>query len=590
MPARDRYVFMVDNKTIADMFEEIADLLALGNANPFRVRAYRNGARTVRRYGEPMSKLVAQEVDLTKLPAIGKDLSALIEEAVNTGQMRSLEALHASAPAAAGVFLQVEGIGPKKARALLEHLGVTTLEELHRAALDQRVRSVPGFGPLSEAKLIEALSGMSETTGSRWPIGAAQPVARAAETRMRSCKAILALEVAGSYRRGNDTIGDLDLVAASNTPVAAISTLTDWDNVARVVSAGERKATVILKNGMQIDLRVCTPGSWGAMLHYFTGSKSHSIALRTLARQRGLKLNEYGVWNGRNCLAAATEEDIYRALGLNYIPPELRENQGEIELAARGALPTLVDIRNLKGDLHALVDGPDSAREIIEAAAERGFSYLGVGPHVSSAGARGAISGRALKQLFADIEAVAARHDGLEVLKVVEADIDAKGILDLPPDVACYADIVVGSAQDAFHLSRTEQTDRLLAALTNPSLTILSHPTGRLVARRKPYDVDMIQIAEAAANEGVALELSADPDRLDLTDRQCRIAKTAGAKVSISAEARRAEDFGRLSLGISQARRGWLEPGDILNTLSLPKIRAFASRRKPDASGTETAL
>lgn len=571
---------MLENAAIADMLDEIADLLAFDDANPFRVRAYRNGARTVRRYGQAMHELVAEGADLTELPAIGKDLAALIDEAVNSGRMRTLDALRRSAPIVAGELMSIEGIGPKKARALWQALGVRSIEQLHRAVLDERVREVDGFGPVSEARLAEVLAGRLPATGRRLPIADAAPVAKTLRAYLAAFEPVAKVEIAGSYRRGRETVGDLDVVVQSSAPDEVIAHLKAWDRIARTVSAGGKKATVILDTGLQVDLRVCGAREWGSMLHYFTGSKAHSIQLRRLARRQGRKLNEYGLWEGSKRIAGASEADVYEALGLQFIPPELRENRGEIELAAEDALPRLVTLKRLKGDLHAIAEEPDAARALIRAAAERGFDYLALGPHLSASSQSGAMDESSAAALFEAIGTAAKAHTSLTVLKSVEVDILKEGRLDLPDWVGGMADLVIGSVQAGFELSRAAQTRRLRAALDDPCLAILSHPSGRIVAERPPYDVDMEAVAELAAARNVALELSADPRRLDLTDSHCQTAIKAGAMVAISAEARRPEDFDRLALGVTQARRGWVSASHTLNARPLTQIKDLLANHR----------
>lgn len=581
----------MENTSIADMFEEIADLLAFDDANPYRVRAYRRGAATVRKHAEAMKALVEKGVDLKTLPAIGEDLSALIEEAVRTGRMQTLETLRRTAPAMVGDLVALEGIGPKKARALWQTLGITSVEQLYRAVLDHRVRTVPGFGAASERRLGAVLAGRGWSANGRTPLVIAAPIVTELTAYLDQSQAIKHVEIAGSFRRGKATVGDLDVVVVAKDAGSAIAHFTNWTRARRTVLAGRAKATIILDTGLQVDLRVTDTASRGAMLQYFTGSKSHSVALRVRARRKGLKLNEYGVWRGKKRIAGASEADVYAALGLDLIPPELRENRGEIELAAAHALPTLLTERALKGDLHAIAATPASAIALIKSAATRGFSYLGVGPHISPAGRASQSPHGAIAALFEAIDMQARKHARLHVFKTVEVDIGIDGTLQTDALSTATADLVIGSVQHGFDLSRAAQTKRLLRALDDQRLSILSHPTGHLVARRTPYDLDMTRIAEAAARRGVALELSADPDRFDLTDAHCLIARAAGARILLSAEAQAPADFDRLTLGVLQARRGWLSASHVLNTLPRTQIDTWAKRRRQSATAPcRTAL
>jgi DNA polymerase (family X) len=562
---------MRTNAEIADMLEEIATLLAFDDANPFRVRAYRNGARTIRRYGKSMASLVADGADLTALPTIGTDLSALIEEVVNTGRMRSLDALRIAAPIPSLDLLEVEGIGPKKARALWQELGISTPEQLHRAVLDQKVRSVSGFGPASEMRLAEVFAKHTPLKSRRYPLGTVMPIADSLRTYLGSCPDISRFEIAGSFRRGRDTVGDLDIVAETQNPDAAIAHIVDWSRVERVVLQGDAKATVVLEDGLQVDLRTTATDGWGAMLHYFTGSKAHSIAMRIRAKAKGLKLNEYGVWQDGLRIAGTTEKEIFDALGLAFIPPELREDRGEIELAAEDKLPILVTRQDLKGDLHVIANSPGDVDGLLQAAHAQGLSYVAIGPRVTARTQRASVD-----EIFKEVEARCATIQGLKCFRLVETGITAKGDLDVPDALLSGADVVVGAVRDGFDLSKSQQTARLARAVTNPNLSILSHPSGRKPGKRAPFDIDMTKLAKAATKAHTALELSADPARMDLTDLHCHIAQAAGTNVSVTAEATRPEDFERLTLGIVQARRGWLGPMNVLNTRSARQVaKAF---------------
>ena len=573
---------MVTNAEIADMLEEIATLLAFDDANPFRVRAYRNGARTVRRYGKTMASLVADEADLTALPTIGTDLAALIQEAVNTGHMRSLDALRISAPIPSLDLLEVEGIGPKKARALWQELGVSTPEQLHRAVLDHKVRTVTGFGPGSEVRLAEVFAKQTPLKSRRYPLGTVTPIADALRTYLGTCPDISRFEIAGSFRRGRDTVGDLDIVAETHTPAAAIDHLASWSRVKRLVLRGEAKATFILDEGIQMDLRATDTEGWGAMLQYFTGSKPHSIALRVRAKAKGLKLNEYGVWKGNQRVAGATETEIYDALGLVFIPPELRENRGEIELAAEDKLPILVTRQDLKGDLHVIANSVRDVGAMLKAAHACGLSYVAIGPRIDAKTKR-----KTVEDIFREADARCKDIPGLRCFRLVEVGLTKQGDLDASDTLLEDADLIIGAVRDGFDLTKAEQTKRLVQAVTHPRLSILSHPTGRSVGEREPFDVDMAKVAKAAAQAGTALELSADPARMDLTDLHCHTAQEAGAQISVTAEAIRPAEFERLTLGIVQARRGWLGPSDVLNVRSAADLEKTFRTQKTNKTAKE---
>ena len=574
----------LSNAEIADMLEEIARLLAFDDANPFRVRAYRRAAQTLRQSSKQMAELIGQGKDLVEIPTIGVDIAALIEEAVSSGRMRSLEDLRQSAPAIAHDLLEVEGIGPKKARALWQALGISNLEQLHRAVIDQRVREVPGFGPASERRLANALERTRYTATSRTPLWAARPVAEALISWMQNAPAINKVKMAGRYRRARETVGDLDIVAAALNHRAVIEHLLNWSQVSETISAGEHRATVLLRQGIQVDLRVVNELSFGSALQYFTGSKDHSIRLRTLAKQSGMKLNEYGLWRGKQRLAGKDEAGIYKALGLQFIPPELRENLSEIELARAGKLPKLIEPSQIKGDLHLIANTPERAKALVHEAAKRDWRYIGIGPHLTSANKPNVDC----EALFNAIKSAAKAFPQLQVHTAVEVDVLKDGRLDLPIEAEA-ADIIIGSVQNGFRLSRTDQTSRLVRALNHPALSILSHPTGRRAAKRAPYDVDLKAIAKSAAKSGVALELSADPDRLDLSAPACRVVSAQSAMISISSEAQSIDELDRILFGVNQARRGWLEPGQVLNAMSCRALDRFLSRHRAVSTALEAS-
>lgn len=563
----------VCNADIADMFDEFANLLAFEDANPFRIRAYRRGAQTVRRYEKPMADLIERGVDLTEIPTIGEELAALIDETVRTGRMQSLQALKQSTPTIAHDLLEIEGIGPKKARALWQSLGIGTLEQLHRAVLDHRIQDVPGFGKASEERLAKSLQNVLHPASGRMPLIRAEAILIDVMNRLRSAPGLKKMDVAGSYRRARETIGDLDIVAAAAVPREVIDHFINWNVITETIVAGEQRATVRLKAGLNVDLRVVNPTSYGAALLYFTGSKDHSIHLRTIAKRQGLKLNEYGLWRGEQRIAGTTEAEIYQKLGLQYIPPELRENRGEIELAKAGKLPSLVPENDVIGDLHLNAETPERAASLIEAAARKGWHYIGIGPHVPP----DAPDERTILDLFAAIQKTAKAYPKLKVFSIAEVEIPKDGRLPLPKCLS-GADIIIGAVQNGFRLSRDLQTERLIKAAAHPAISILSHPTGKRADLRAPYDVDLSAVAVHAAECGVALELSADPDRLDLSSWGCKIASEAGALISISTEAETPDELDRIKLGVKQARRGWLGPKSVLNTRSLPAIQRFVSR------------
>ncbi len=574
----------IHNEDIAQVFDQIADLLEIQGANAFRVRAYRNGARELRGLGQEAASLLAAGTDLTDLPGIGTALAAKIAEVVHTGSCQALKKLERELPADLPELLRLPGLGPKRVHALHYDLDIHTPEQLYRAAKDGRLRDLPGFGPKTEAALRAALE-THLTSEPRFKLATAARYAEPLVAWLRQTPGVDQVVVAGSYRRGRETVGDLDILVTARQPAAAIARLRDYEEVAQVVEAGNTRATVILRAGLQVDLRAVPLDCFGAALHYFTGSKAHSIALRRLARAQGLKVNEYGVFRGRQRLAGETEASVYAALGLPYIPPELRENRGEIEAARRGLLPELVALDDLRGDLHchtSATDGHASLAEMVAAARQRGREYLAITDHSKRLTmAHGLDSRRLLEQMDAIDrlnERLASEEVAFRVLKGIEVDILPDGGLDLPDAVLGQLDLVVAGVHSQFHLSRADQTRRVLKAMDHPYFTILSHPTGRLIAEREPYDIDMSRVIRQARDRGCYLELNAHPERLDLSDVHCQMAREEGVLISIASDAHSLQDLDDLRHGIAQARRGWLTKDDVLNSRPLKDLLPLLRR------------
>ncbi|HET7831515.1 MAG TPA: DNA polymerase/3'-5' exonuclease PolX [Gallionella sp.] len=570
----------VHNADIAAIFEEIADLLEIQGANPFRIRAYRNAARTVGDLPQEARALAAQGEDLTRLPGIGADLAAKIGEIVSTGHCGLLDRLRKELPPAITELLKIPGLGPKRVKALYHDLDVQTLEQLHRAAQDGRIRALHGFGAKTEENILQSLAAHSGQA-HRLKLATAAQYAEALCTFLRAVPGVDQVTVAGSFRRMRETVGDLDILvtAAADSPV--IARFTGYDEVIKVSAAGETRASVELKSGIQVDLRVLEPVSYGAAMHYFTGSKAHNIAIRRIAQHDGLKINEYGVFRGTKRIAGDTEESVFRAVGLPFIPPELREDHGEIEAARAGRLPKLVELSDLRGDLHAhtkVTDGHDSLRDMALAAKALGFEYLAITEHSRHLTVARGLDPLGLARQCDEIDRLNAELSGITLLKGIEVDILEDGTLDLPDRSLEHLDLVVGAVHSRFELSRAKQTERILRAMDHPHFTILAHPTGRLLDEREPYDVDMLRIIRHAKQRGCFLELNAHPERLDLLDTHCQSAREEGVLVSINSDAHSTFDFGNLRYGVGQARRGWLEKNDVLNTRPLAALRKLLKR------------
>jgi len=570
----------VHNADIAGVFEEIADLLEIENANPFRVRAYRNAARQTEGMGVPVADMVAKGEDLTELPGIGDDLAAKIREIVETGKCRFLEKLRQKTPPTITELLKIPGLGPKRVRALYHELDVQTLEQLARAARDGRIRELPGFGAKTEQTVLDAISA-HVTEQKRFKLAVAAQYAEPLKKYLEKIRGVKQVVLAGSYRRFRETVGDIDILVTAADSGKVMDRFVTYDEVRDVQAKGSTRATVILKSGLQVDLRVVDEDCFGAALQYFTGAKAHNIEIRRLAQQRKLKISEYGVFKNKKRIAGDTEESVYRAVGLPWIAPELRENRGEIEAARAGKLPKLVEFADLKGDLHAhtkATDGHNTLREMAQAARRHGFEYLAITEHSRRLTVAHGLDPQRLRKQMLEIERLNEELDGITLLKGVEVDILEDGHLDLPDDVLSELDLVVGAVHSKFNLSRAKQTERILRAMDHPHFSILAHPTGRLLDNREPYDVDMLRIIRHARERGCFLELNAHPERLDLLDVYCQMARDEEVLVTISSDAHSIQDFDNLVYGVGQARRGWLEKKDVLNSRPLKLLKPLLRR------------
>ena len=570
----------VHNADIAALFEEIADLLEIENANPFRVRAYRNAARQLQGMGVPAADMVAKSEDLTELPGIGDDLAAKIKEIVETGKCQFLEKLRKKTPPTITELLKMPGLGPKRVRTLYHELDVQTLPQLARAARDGRISELPGFGEKTERAILDAIAAHAAES-KRFKLAVAAQYAEPLRKYLEKIPGVYRAMLAGSYRRCRETVGDLDILVTATDAVKVMDRFVAYDEVKDVMAKGSTRSTVILKSGLQVDLRVVEKHCFGAALQYFTGSKTHNIEIRRLAQERQLKISEYGVFKGERRIAGDTEESVYRAIGLPWIAPELRENRGEIEAARAGKLPKLVELADLKGDLHAhtkATDGHNTLSEMAEAARRHGLEYLAITEHSRRLTVAHGLDPQQLRKQMHEIDRLNEQLREITLLKGIEVDILEDGRLDLPDDVLAECDLVIGAVHSKFSLSRAKQTERILRAMEHPYFTLLAHPTGRLLETREPYDVDMLRIIRQARGRGCFLELNAHPERLDLLDVYCQMARDEGVLVAVSSDAHSTQDFDNLRYGVGQARRGWLEKKDILNTRPLKLLRTLLRR------------
>jgi DNA polymerase (family 10) len=571
----------LDNRAIARILEEIADLLEIKAENPFKIRAYRNGSDIVANHPHDLAQLEAPE--LREIPGIGKDLAARIREIADTGDTDYHRELIAEFPPTILDLLHLQGVGPKTVATLYRELGIRTLEDLERAAADGRVRSLRGMGAKKEALILKALDERKRHAGRRL-LPDAHDAAAALVSYLRERAPAAEIEPVGSLRRGCESCGDIDILA-SGADRSLMEAFAAYRLVERILGQGETKSSVLIHGGFQADLRLVASESRGAALQYFTGSKTHNIALRDRAIGLGFKLNEYGLFRIADevRVAGATEQEIYDALGLQWIPPELREARGEIEAAAARTLPRLVARADLRGDLHmhsTETDGRDDVRTMAAAASEAGLQYIAITDHSKSLAMANGLDERRALAHAARIRALDAEGAGLRLLAGVECDIKPDGSMDLDDDCLAALDLVVASVHSAFNQDRQQMTDRLLRAIEHPHVDILGHPTGRLILRREPYPFDVDAVVRAAAAHGVAMEINCQVDRLDLNDVHARLARDRGVPIVISSDAHSRQAFGTLRWGALVAQRAWLAPEDVLNTRPFDAFTAGLRRNR----------
>lgn len=573
----------VHNSDIAEIFNRTADYLDIKSENPFRIRAYRNAARIIGSLSKSVADMVEHEEDLGRIPGIGRDLAGKIKEIVRTGTLPLLEELKQELSPELSALMEIPGLGPKRVKTLYDEMGIRSVDELRQAAEEGRVRTLAGFGAKTESTILEEIGKIKETKkgGRRVKLAVAEQVVEPLVGYLRKSAGVKEIDVAGSYRRRRETVGDLDILAACGRACPVMDRFVDYEDVERVLSRGKTRSSVLFRNGLQVDLRVVPKTSYGAALLYFTGSKAHNIAVRKIAQKKKLKINEYGVFRGKKRIAGRTEKDVYSQVGLPMIEPELREDRGEVEAAQEKRLPELVKLDTIRGDLHVHTtwsDGRSSLEEMAEAAKKLGYEYLAVSDHSKHVTVAHGLDAKRLSQQIKEIDRLNSKLKGLRLLRSIELDILEDSSLDLPDDILNELDLVICSVHSKFNLSREKQTERIIRAMDNPHVHIFCHPTGRLINERRPYEVDLERVMEAAKEKGFYLELNAHPDRLDLDDVYCKRAKEMGIKVAISADAHSLDDLRYMRFGVGQARRGWLEPEDVLNTRSWESLRGLLKR------------
>lgn len=606
----------MNNRDVAATFDEIADLLEFQNANPFRVRAYRNAARRINDLSEPLANVAADPSrDLTDLEGIGKDLSQKIAELLTTGSVAMLEQLRTEIPGGVLAIVRIPGMGPKKAAALHKELGISSLDDLRAACEADRIQGLKGFGKKTQDKILAGID-VAARAQERMYWARADEIVQDLLAHMRQIKGIRQMEVAGSYRRGRETIGDIDLLVDAEAVDAVMDQFGRFEELATVLGRGETKMSIRLGRGLQIDLRVVSSKSFGAALQYFTGSKDHNVVLRGMAKDRGLRINEYGVFrapkiprikpsgsrtaektnepnaddadesdfkdvDSPHYVAGRTEEEVYATLELPWFPPEIREARQEFAWAAAGELPKLIELTDLVGDLHmhtTASDGKASLREMVTAAKQRGLKYIAITDHSPRVSMANGLNANRLREQWDEIDRLNREHDGFLVLKGIECDILEKGGMDLPDDVLAEADWVIASVHYGQQQTREQITDRILGALENPHVSIIAHPTGRLIGRREPYAVDLDQVFAAAAHNVKLMEINANPARLDLDDVACAAAKRHGIPIVISSDAHSTSGLDVLRYGVLQARRGGLTADDVANTRPWAKIKRMLGK------------
>jgi DNA polymerase (family 10) len=569
----------VHNADIADLFNQVADLLEILGENPFRIRAYRNAARIIGGLPQSVAAMVEQQKDLTEFAGIGKDLAGKIREIAETGLLSYLQELEERIPPQVARLMKIPGLGPKRVKLLFDHLHITSLEDLRKAAEEGKIKGLKGFGEKTEKTILDEIG--REKKETRIKLNVAEEMANNIVTHLKKVAGVTEVIVAGSFRRRKETVADLDVLATCRKGAQVMDAFVNYDNVEKVVAQGDTRSTVMLRSGVHVDLRVVPEESYGAALHYFTGSKAHNIAVRMLGVKTGLKINEYGVFRNEKHIAGKTEREVFDQVDLPFIEPELREDRGEIDAGQRGELPDLIKGEDIRGDLHAHTretDGRHTLEQMVEAARQHGYEYLAITDHSKRLSMTHGLDEKRLAKRNEEIDRLNDKLKGFVVLKSIEVDILAEGSLDLSDSILKELDLTVCSVHSRFNLPREKQMERILRAMDNPYFNIFAHPSGRLINERDPYDIDMETLMKAAKDRGCVMEVNAHPDRLDLTDTDCKLGKEMGVKIVISTDAHSMNDLELMRFGVWQARRGWLEKKDVLNTRNLEELRKWLKR------------
>jgi len=564
----------MNNVDIARVFSEIADILEIKGRNEFRIRSYRQAEQTLFDLTVPVEEMLENGEDITSLPGIGDSHAKKIKELVKTGRCSRLEELREDFPKELTVLMKVPGLGAKKVALLHRELGIKNLKELEKAAREKRIQNLEGMGAKSEEKILKGVATL-KTTAGRISIKEASDKFKELDKYLSDIEEIQVKQVAGSLRRSKDTIGDLDVLIITEDRKEAIKRIREYPQIEEISAEGEEKLFVKLTGGMEVDFRFFEKKSFGAALMYFTGSKAHNVELRKLAQAAGWKLNEYGVFDGKKKLAGEKEREVYNKLGMDWVPPELRENRGEIAAAKNGKLPTLIEVGDIRGDLHVHTtasDGSATIEEMTAAAIERGYQYLAITDHSQAVRVTQGLDEEGLAEHVQNVRAVDGKHDNIRVLAGVEVDILKDGRLDLSTDILGELDWVIASIHSYFNLEKKEMTKRLITAIESGAVNCLGHPLGRLLGTRDAVDFDVNKVFDACLKNEVILEINAHPQRLDLPDTYCKLAKDKGIKMVISSDAHKTRSLDLIGFGVGVARRGWLDKDDVINTLEAKEL------------------
>jgi DNA polymerase (family X) len=574
----------MNKKEVAAILEEIAMLLELQGENPFKSRAYTAGARALEALGEDLQSIISEN-RLRDIKGIGEGLAQKIEELAATGGLAYYEELKKKIPGSLREMLRIPGLGPKKIKQLHDQLSIATIGELEYACNENRLKDLPGFGEKSQEKVLQGISFLRKYQNQflySTALEAAQPIL----DKLSGFKQVRRISLAGSIRRRKEIVKDIDIVVSAADSGQVMDFFTSLPQVENIIARGDTKSSILTAAGIQVDLRAVTDREFPFALHHFTGSKEHNIAMRGRAIDMGMKMNEYGLFRGERLIACKDEEEIFSSLTLDYIPPELREDRGEIEAAEKHRLPRLVEEQDLRGTFHAHTthsDGTCTLQELVHAAQKLGYQYLGITEHSQSAAYARGLKPDALKELFREIDSFNKTLKNFRVFKGTEADILADGSVDYDAELLALCDFVIASVHSHFNLPQAEMTSRMVRAVQNPFVTMLGHPTGRLLLSREPYAVDMLQVIDAAAGAGTIIEINAHPQRLDLDWRLCQYAREKKVMVSINPDAHSAEGLQDVAFGVNTARKGWLTRADVLNTMELSDITRFLAERKEKA-------